>query len=169
MHRRSAVSRLAATLAGLSLGEVPSLDAAAPLPGDPFSVTRANLAESSGTVTCPICQEMEDSLDLTPAGPCLRCADGNSAIRAEPHSDTFWTLSPGEVRRLEPEIQRLAAELDRMNHRFVELEHQQIAEGSDVYDRVVEAGRDRWQALQRELHLLHLLRAASRQFGASSL
>jgi len=165
MHRRSAISTLAGTVAGLSLGEVPSLDAAAPLPGEPFSVTRANLAESSGLVTCPMCQEMGDSLELTPAGPCLRCADRNPALRAEPHSDPFWILSPREVRRLEPEIQRLVAELDRMNDRFAELQQRQIVEGGNGYDRAVEAERDEWHALQRELHLLHLLRAASRQFG----
>jgi hypothetical protein len=162
MHRRSAISRLATGLAGLSLGEVPSLNAAALLSGEPFSVTRENLAESSGTVTCPLCQEMWDSLDLTPAGPCLRCADGNPAVRAQAHSDPFWILSPREVRRLEPEIQRLAAELDRMNDRLVQL--QQMADGSDVCRRTMEAQRDEWHALQRELHLLHLLRAASRQF-----
>ena len=50
-----------------------------------------------------------------------------------------------------------------MNHRLAELQHRQIAEGSDVYDRAMEAGRDEWHALQRELHLLQLLRAASRQ------
>jgi hypothetical protein len=166
MHRRSAVTRLGATLAGLSLGEVPGLDAAVPLPGEPFSITRANLAESSGTVTCPICQELGDSLALTPAGPCLRCADRNPALRAEPHSDRFWILSPREIRRLEPEIQRLAAKLDRMNDRLIALEQQQIAEGSDVYDRAMEGGRDQWHALQRELHLLHLLRAASRQYAS---
>ena len=165
MHRRSAVSRLAATLAGFSLNEVPGLHAEAPRSGEPFSVTPANLAESSGMVTCPICQETGDSLDLTPAGPCLSCADRNPALRAVPHSDPFWTLSPGEVRRLEPEIQRLAAELDRMNTRFAQLQQQQLADGSDAFDRAIEAGRDRWHALQRELHLLHLLRAASRQFG----
>lgn len=165
MQRRSAVGRLAATMAGLSLGKVPNLDAAAPLPGEPFAVTRANLAESTGTVTCPICHEMWDSLDLTPAGPCLICADENPTLTVEPQSDPFWILSPQEVQRLEPEIQRLAAQLDRMNDRFVELERQQIAAGSDVYDRAMEAGRDQWHALQRELHLLQLLRAASRQFG----
>jgi hypothetical protein len=165
MHRRSAVTRLGATLAGLSLGKAPNLEAAARLPGEPFSVTRANLAESSGTVTCPICHETADSLELTPGGPCLECADREPGLRAEPHSDPFWILSPREVRRLEPEIQRLAAELDRMNERLVELERRQIAEGSDVYDRTLEAGRDEWHALQRELHLLHLLRAASRQFA----
>ena len=163
MHRRSAVSRLAATLTGLSLGRVPSLDAAPP-PGDRFTVTDANLAESSGTVTCPVCHGMGDALDLTPAGPCLRCADRDPTLRAAPRSDPFWTLSPQEVRRLEPEIQRLAAELDRMNHRLVKLQQRQIAEGSDVYDRAMEAGRDEWHALQRELHLLQLLRAASLQF-----
>jgi hypothetical protein len=46
------------------------------------------------------------------------------------------------------------------------LQRQQQAEGSDVFDRAMEAGRDEWQAMQRELHLLHLLRAASRQFGS---
>ena len=165
MHRRSAVGRLAAALAGLSLVEVPDLDASAPLPGEPFSVTRGNLPESSGTLTCPICHETWDSLDLTPAGPCLRCADENPALGVEPHSDRFWILSPKEVRRLEPEIQRLAARLERMNDRFAELQQRQIAEGSEVYDRAMEAGGDEWHALQRELHLLHLLRAASRQFG----
>ena len=165
MHRRSAISTLAGTVAGLSLGEVPRLDAEALVPGGAFSVTRDNLAESSGTVTCPMCREMADSLELTPAGPCLRCADRNPAMRAEPHSDRFWILSPREVRRLEPEIQRLAAELDRMNHRFAELQQRQIAQGGDAYDRAMEAGRDEWHALQREVHLLHLLRAASRQFG----
>jgi hypothetical protein len=156
MHRRSAVGRLAATFAGLSLGEVPNLEAAVPLPDEPFSVTRANLAESSGLVTCPICQEMSDSLELTPAGLCLRCADRDPALRAEPHSDLFWILSPREVRKLELEIQRLAAKLERMNDRLVELQD----------DRAMEAVRDQWHALQRELHLLHLLRAASRQFSS---
>ncbi len=166
MHRRSAVSRLAATLAGLSLGEVPDLHAASPPPDEPFSVTRGNLAESCGTVTCPMCREMGDALDLTPAGPCLRCADQNPALRAKPHSDPFWILSPREVRRLEPEIQRLASELDRMNDRLLELRERQMGEGSEVYDLALEAARDEWNALQREVHLLHLLRAASRQFGS---
>jgi hypothetical protein len=164
MQRRSAVSRLAATVAGLSFGEVPDLEAAVALPSQPFSVTPANLAESSGTVTCFICQEMGDSLDLTPAGLCLRCADRNPHLKVEPRSDPFWILSPREVRRLEHQIQRLAAELDHMDERFAELKQRQIAEGSEVYDRIMEAKRDEWHALQRELHLLHLLRAASRQF-----
>jgi len=163
MHRRSAVGRLAATLAGLSLAEVPNLDAAPPLSSTPFAVTGANLPESSGTVTCPVCHELGDSLDLTPAGACLRCADRDPTLRAQPRSDPFWTLSPPEVRRLEPEIQRLAAELHRMNDRLLGLRQRQMAEGSDVYDRAMEAGRDEWHALQRELHLLQLLRAASRQ------
>jgi hypothetical protein len=165
MHRRSAVSRLAATAAGLSLGEVPNLAAAVPLPGEPFSVTPANLPESSGTVTCPACNEMGDSLGLTPAGLCLRCADRNPMVRVKAHSDPFWILSPREVRRLEPEIRRLAAELEGMNARFIELRQRQIAEGGEVYDRAMEAARDDWHDLERELHLLHLLRAASRQFG----
>ena len=93
MHRRSAVSALAEAVAGLSLGRVPNLEAAAPLSGEPFSVGPANLAESA-MVTCSACQEMGDSLDLTPAGLCLRCAERNPAITAEAHSDTFWTLSP---------------------------------------------------------------------------
>ena len=97
MHRRSAVTQLAATLTGLSLGRVPSLDAAAPLSSEPFAVTGANLAESSGMVTCPVCHQMWDSLELTPAGPCLRCADRDPTLRAEPRSDPFWTLSPQEV------------------------------------------------------------------------
>ncbi len=165
MQRRSAVGRLAAAAAGLSLGTVPSLEAALPLGDASFSVTRTNLAESSGVVTCPVCQEMADALDLTPAGPCLRCADRNPALRAEQYSDTFWVLSPGELRRLEREIERLAAELGRMNQKFAWLRQQQIAEGGDGYDRVMEAERNRWHALQRELHLLQMLRAASRQFA----
>jgi hypothetical protein len=140
-----------------------NLDAAAPPSSEPFTVTAANLAESSGMVTCPVCHEMWDSLDLTPAGRCLRCADRDPALRAEPRSDPFWTLSPEEVKRLEPEIERLAAELHRMNDRLVQLQQRQVAEGSDVYDRAMEARRDQWHALQRELHLLQLLRAASRQ------
>jgi hypothetical protein len=163
MQRRSAVGRLAAAAAGLSLGKVPSLEAL-PLEDDPFSVTRANLASSSGTVTCPTCQEMADSLNLTPAGLCLRCADQNPALRAEPHSDTFWALTPREVRRLELEIERLSAELGRMNRRFTALQQEQLSNGGDQYDRTMETVRDRWHALQRELHLLHLLRAASRQY-----
>ena len=163
MHRRSAVTQLAATLTGISLGRVPSLGAEAPVPGDPFAVTRANLAESSGTVTCPVCHKMWDSLELTPAGPCLRCADRDPTLSAAPRSDPFWTLSPQEIKRLEPEIERLAAELRRMNDRLAGLQLRQTAEGSDVYDRAAEAGRDQWHAIQRELHLLQLLRAASRQ------
>lgn len=166
MQRRSAVGRLAAAAAGLSLGKVPDLEAALPLEDGSFSVTRANLAASSGTVTCPSCQEMADSLDLTPAGLCLRCADQHPALRAEPHSDTFWALSPREVRRLELEIERLSAELGGMNQRFTALQQQQqqLAPGGDRYDRAMENGRDRWHALQRELHLLQMLRAASRQY-----
>ena len=97
MQRRSAVGRLAAAAAGLSLGTVPSLEAALPLEENSFTVTSTNLAASSGVVTCPVCQEMADALDLTPAGPCLSCADQNPALRAEPYSDTFWVLSPREV------------------------------------------------------------------------
>ena len=164
MQRRTAVSRLAATMAGLSLVEIPDLEATVRGDDEPFSVTATNLAQSSGTVTCSICQEMADALELTPAGLCLSCADGNPAVRARPHSNPFWTLSPRQVRRLEPEIQRLAARLNRMNQDLAELRQQQVADGSDVYDRATEAVRDEWQALQRELHLLHLLRAASRQF-----
>jgi hypothetical protein len=156
---------MAATVAGLSLGKTPDLEAAVSLSGGPFAVTRANLAESSGTVTCPICQEMADSLDLTPAGPCLRCADRNPALRAEPYSDRFWTLSPREVQRVEGQIHRLGAEVERLNRRLASLAQQQIAEGGDGYDRAMEAERDRWHGMQRELHLLHLLRAASRQYA----
>lgn len=163
MQRRSAVGRLAATFAGLSLGRAPGLEAGVLPPSETFTVTGANLPESSGTVTCPVCHQMADALALTLAGPCLRCADRDPTLRAEPRSDRFWTLSPREVQRVEPEIRRLAAELDRMNHRLEALRQRQIAEGSDVYDRAMEAGRDEWHALQRELHLLQLLRAASRQ------
>ncbi|HEX6432991.1 MAG TPA: hypothetical protein VFZ87_02055 [Gemmatimonadales bacterium] len=164
MQRRSAIGRLAATLTGLSLEEV-SVAAAGPPSGGPFSVSRSNLAESSGVVTCPVCQEMGDSLELTPAGPCLRCADTSPELRAEPHSDRFWILSPQEVRRLEPEIERIAAALRRMNQQLLELGGRQIAEGGEAYDRAVESRRQEWHALQRELHLLHLLRAASRQYA----
>jgi hypothetical protein len=166
MQRRSAVGRLAVAAAGLSLGKVPGLEAALPLEDGSFSVTRSNLAASSGIVTCPACQEMADALDLTPAGLCLRCADQNPALRAEPHSDTFWALTPREVRRLELEIERLSAELGRMNRRFTALQQQQLAQGGDGYDRARETGRDRWHALQRELHLLQMLRAASRQYAS---
>ena len=166
MQRRSAVGRLAAAAAGLSLAKVPSLEAALPLEDVSFSVNGANLAASSGTVTCPTCQEMADALDLTPAGLCLRCADQHPALRAEPHSDTFWALSPREVRRLELEIERLSAELARMNRCLTALQQQQLSAGGDRYDRAMETGRARWHALQRELHLLHLLRAASRQFAS---
>jgi hypothetical protein len=169
MERRTAVGRIATTLAGLSIGEVPNLEATAALAGKAFSVTPGNLAESSGIVTCANCQEMADSLALTPAGLCLHCADQDPAVRVEPHSNCFWILSPHEVRRLETEIQRLAAELERMNHRLAEVKRRQMAEESDVYDRVIEAEREPWHALQRELHLLHLLRAASRQFASPGL
>jgi hypothetical protein len=156
---------MAVSLAGLSLGKVPDIAREVALPGEGFSVTRANLAESSGLVTCASCQEMEDSLELTPAGLCLRCADRDPTIRVEPHSDRFWILSPREVHRVEAEIRRLTVELKRLNQRFIDLQGRQTAEGDRVYHRTLEAERDRWHALQRELHLLHLLRAASRQFG----
>jgi hypothetical protein len=156
---------MAVSLAGLSLGKVPDIAGEVALPGEGFSVTRANLAESPGLVTCAMCQEMEDSLKLTPAGLCLRCADRDPTITIEPHSNRFWILSPREVRRVEVEIRRLTAELERINERLSELERRQIAEGDKVYHRTLEAERERWHALQRELHLLHLLRAASRQFG----
>lgn len=164
MQRRSVVGRMAVTLAGLSVGKVPDLEAAVPLTGEPFSVTAANLAENLGTVTCRVCHEMWDSLDLTPAGLCLRCADEDPAVRAEPRSDPFWILSPREIQRLEAEIQRLGTELGAMNQRLGEVKQRQMAEGSAVYDRAVEDKRDEWHAVQRELHLLQLLRAASRQF-----
>jgi hypothetical protein len=163
MQRRTAVGRLAAAAAGLSLGTVPSLEAA-PLEEHPFTVTSTNLATSSGVVTCPVCQEMADALDLTPGGPCLRCADQNPALRAEPYSDTFWVLSPRQVRRLEREIERLAAEARRVDERFARLQQQQMAAGGQGYDRAMESERNRWHGLQRELHLLQMLRVASRQF-----
>jgi hypothetical protein len=165
MHRRSALGHLAATVAGLSLGQAPNLSAETLVPGEPFLVDDENLPESSGQVTCPGCQEIGDSLGLTPAGVCLRCADRNPALRAVPHSDTFWALSPGQIRRLESEIKGLATKLERMNTRFLELRQRQLSDGGDVYDRAMEAGREEWLAMQRELHLLQMLRAASRQLG----
>ncbi|MFL5449448.1 MAG: hypothetical protein ACJ8AX_12930 [Gemmatimonadales bacterium] len=162
MQRRSAVGRLAAAAAGLSLGTVPSLEPALPLEENSFSVTGTNLARSSGVVTCPVCQEMADALDLTPAGPCLSCADQNPALKAEPYTDTFWVLSPRQVRRLEREIERLATEAQRVDERFARLQQQQMAEGGQ--GPAMEAERNRWHGLQRELHLLQMLRAASRQF-----
>jgi hypothetical protein len=162
MHRRTAVGHLAATVAGLSLGEVPELEPQASFPAEPFSVTPANLPESPGLASCAVCQETADSLDLTPAGLCLLCADRNPSVRASPHSDPFWILSPQEVSRLEPEIQRLSSELDQINDRL-QLQRQIGDDGR--YHRAVEAVRDRWHARQRELHLLQLLRAASRQFA----
>jgi hypothetical protein len=166
MQRRSALGHLAATLAGLSLGDVPGLEAAARHPNEAFSVTPANLPESSGMASCPVCHEMGDALSLTPAGLCLRCADQRPNLRVEPHSDGFWLLSPQQIRRLEGEIARIAAELTRMNQQLVELGQRQLTASGDDYNRAVEAKRPQWQAMQRELHLLHLLRAASRQFGS---
>jgi len=163
MQRRSALGRLASTVAGLSLGRVPDIQATPPLPAEPFVVTRANLAQSSGTVSCPACHTMWNSLQLTPAGLCVSCADANPAIRAESHSERFWALSREEVRRVEAEIGRLAGKLERINQRLVELKEGQM-EGSEVYDGAVEAQWNEWHALQRELHLLQLLRAASKQF-----
>lgn len=165
MDRRSAVGTIAGALAGLSLGAVPSLEAGELQAGEPFSVTDANLARSPGIVTCPICREMSDSLELTPAGLCLRCADLSPTVRTDPHSDTFWILSPREIPRIEREIQRISAQLERVSARLSQLKQRQIEEGSDVFDRAMEAGRDEWLAIQRELHLLQLLRAASRQFS----
>jgi hypothetical protein len=162
MQRRTAVGRLAAAAAGLSLGTVPRLEAVLPLDEDSFTVTGTNLAASSGVVTCPVCQEMADALDLTPAGPCLSCADRNPALRAEPYSDTFWVLSPRQIRRLEREIERLAAEAQRADERFARRQQQQMTDGGQ--GPAMEAERNRWHALQRELHLLQMLRAASRQF-----
>ena len=164
MQRRSALGRLAAAAAGLSLGTVPGLEAALPLERKSFSVSGTNLAASSGVVTCPVCQEMADALDLTPAGPCLSCADQNPALGAEPYSDTFWVLSPREIQRLEREIERLAAEARRVDQNFTRLRQPQTPEGGYGYDRAMESERTRWHALQRELHLLQMLRAASRQF-----
>jgi len=85
-------------------------------------------------------------------------------MKASLHSDPFWTLSARDVGRVEHEIQLLAAKLDRMNCHFAELQQQ----GSDAYEKAMERRRDEWQALQRELQLLQLLRAASRQFAAIS-
>ena len=164
MQRRSALGRLAATVAGLSLGRVPKIDAAPPLRTKPFVVTQTNLAQSSGTVTCPACHTMWDSLQLTPAGLCLSCADAAPTISVRPHSEQFWASSPEDVRRLETEIVRLAGKLEHINQRLVELKEGQMVEGSEVYGRAVEAHWKEWHGLERELHLLHLLRAASRQF-----
>jgi len=87
---------------------------------------------------------------------------GPTALRAEPYSDTFWVLSPGQIRRLEREITRLAAEAERVDQRFSRLQQQQMTEDSE--GPAMEAERNRWHGLQRELHLLEMLRAASRQF-----
>jgi|tagenome__1003787_1003787.scaffolds.fasta_scaffold20833372_2 hypothetical protein len=165
MHRRSALGHLAGTFVGLSLGQAPSLSAETLVAGEPFLVDDGNLPDSVGLVTCPGCQEIADSLSFTPAGVCLRCADRNPGLRAVPHSDTFWALSPRQVRRLESEINGLATKLDRMNSRFVELRQRQLSHGGDGYHRAIEGGREEWLAMQRELHLLQMLRAASRQLG----
>jgi hypothetical protein len=166
MQRRSALGRLAVALTGVSFGRVPRLEAAIWQRSVPFSVTRGNVAESSGTVSCPICHETGDALGLTPAGPCLRCADQRPELRMEPHSDRFWILTPDEVTRIESEIERIVATLDGTDRQLVALGQRPMLEGVCDYDQAVETKRDEWLALQRELHLLHLLRAASRQFGS---
>ena len=162
MQRRSALGRLAATLTGLSVGRMPTLAAAVSPAAEGFSVSPANLPESVGTVTCSICHGMSDALELTLAGPCLSCADQVPAIRATPRSGRFWLLSPAEIKQAEGEIEQLAAELDRMNQQLVELRRHALAGDSD-YAEAIEEQREAWLALQRELHLLQLLRAASRQ------
>jgi hypothetical protein len=168
MHRRSAVSRMAGALAALSVGQVPQLDAAL-LPGDPaFSVTPENLARSSGLLTCPDCNELADSLELTPAGLCLRCADRNPAVKARSFSEPFWALSPRQIRRLERAIQLLSAQRNRMNAGLLKLQRVQVEQGGNAFDSAMEAARPQLLALERELHLLQLLRAASRQFSGSS-
>ena len=164
MQRRSAIGTLVGALAGLSLGEVPNL-AAAPLSNDGFSVTPDNLADGSSRVTCSMCHEVAGSLDLTPAGLCLACADAHPEVRAQPESDPFWVLSPREIQRLEGEIQSLASRLDGMNVRLLQLQEAQGRDGSGAFDRAMEKAWGQWHATQRELHLLHLLRAASRQFA----
>lgn len=165
MQRRSMLGRVAAALAGLFLRRVPDLEAAPP-PANAFSVSPANLPQSSGIESCPICHTLWDSLQLTPAGPCLHCADSRPELRAEFESKSFWILSPKDVRQLEVEIGRLAAKLHQISDRWAALREQQLAGEGQCYNRAVEAQRSGWLAMQRELHLLHLLRAASRQYHA---
>jgi hypothetical protein len=168
MHRRSAVGHMAGALAALSTGQVPPLSAAASLGDQSFSVAPENLARSSGLVTCPSCGETADSLELTPAGLCLRCADRNPAVKARPHSDPFWTLSPGEIHQVEREIERLSARLDRMNARLVQHNRVQGEQAGPDFHAAMEESRRERLGMERELHLLHMLRAASRQFSGSS-
>jgi hypothetical protein len=163
MQRRSALGYLAAAVAGLSLGELPDFQPEPVHGSGRFVSGEEDQPQSGELLSCPGCGELGDSLELTLAGVCLRCADRNPALRVRPRSDPFWTLSPRETRRAEAELHRLSAELTRMNRRFSELRERQLAEGSDVYDRAMEAGRADWLGLQREVHLLGLLRAASGQ------
>ena len=162
MQRRSVLGRLAATITGLSFGRMPTLDAAVAPPAKRFSVTAANLPESIGTVTCPVCHQMAGALELTLAGPCLSCADRMPTVRASPHSARFWLLSPKEIEQAEQEIERLAGELTRINRHLVQLGDQSVG-GANGYAIAIEEHREAWLAAQRELHLLQLLRAASRQ------
>jgi hypothetical protein len=169
MHRRSAVGRMAGALAAISIGQVPQLDAAVS-PGDPsFTVTPENLARSAGLVTCAGCGETADSLELTPAGLCIRCADRNPAVKVSPCSEPFWTLTPQQIRRVERQIQLLSTQRDRMNAGLLKLKQAQGKQDGSAFDSAMEAARPQLLALERELHLLQLLRAASRQFSGSSV
>ena len=94
-------------------------------------------------------------LDLTPIGVCLSCslvADSPSVI---PFSDPFWILSAEELARLEAQMWRLREEVERLERGL-----EKVA-GSKLEEPLI----DRISVLDREAHLLHMVHAASRQYG----
>ncbi len=121
--------------------------------------------QSAGNMECPACRTGHaewDALDLTPAGICVRCsASSERPVAATPQSDPFWTLTPEEIARLDGELYRLHTAAVRL---------EKAIDWSSPYEfnETEQATEDKLDQINREIHLLLLLRESSRQFRAGA-
>lgn len=114
--------------------------------------------DNAGSVECPACHATWSDLLITPAGICVDCAVGaNPSPKSEPYSDPFWILSPAELKRLEPEIERLAAESERQEKRLAD---PNLSPDGPYYAGIL----TQIEQINREFMLLLQLYATSRQF-----
>ena len=118
--------------------------------------------QSPGTSHCAECRAGMDALLFTREPMlCPRCLGrADPSLIPTPRSDPFWQLTPQEVARLEPEIVRLAAEAKRLDESLGPLEREV---GCDHPTYL--AACDEYFTIERERLLLHMIHAASRQFG----
>ena len=158
----TAIAKMDASLTQLSDARNSYLQPATDLPAGPFTAVQVAswVPDREGNARCRSCSQRSDELTVVD-GLCVRCLAGTEPVPAMvPLSEPFWLLTPDEILRAEPELQRLDAKakaLDQYHDSFPELAPERVT--------ILEA----MDAVRREALLLHMLRNASRQYWRTTI